>query len=392
VSESTAIRAMTPIYPPACRATDGFSGYRLAVNVGHHARRILSRPEFQVPRLKRWDPSRPGLTRVRRGRGFQYIDSTGRTIEDAETIARIRSLVIPPAWTQVWICPYPNGHIQAVGYDAAGRKQYLYHPHWRTLRDQLKFQHMIEFAHALPDLRRHTRQALMAPDMSRERVLAAAIRMLDRGLFRMGSEQYAARNSTYGVATILKSHVKLGPDYRITFDFIAKHNKRQIHTIVDPDIYEVVQTLKRRRTGSPELLAFKKDGIWFDVKSTDINGFLQEVTDGDFTAKDFRTWAATVMAEVSLAGKLDAETASAKKRAVGAAVREVAEYLGNTPAVCRSSYIYPRIIDDYLAGVTIAPALEELDAEQMGEWQFREAVDAAVLSHIEGEQVRRKVA
>ena len=312
-------------------------------------------------------------------------------MEDAEVVARIRSLVIPPAWAEVSICPYPNGHIQAVGYDAAGRKQYLYHPHWRTLRDQLKFQHMIEFAHCLPDLRHQVRQSLMEPDMGRDRVLAAAIRMLDRGLFRMGSEQYAARNSTYGIATILKSHVRLGPDHQVRFDFVAKHNKRQTDTIVDPDIYEVVARLKRRRSGT-ELLAFKEAGRWVDVKSTDINNFVKEATGGDFTAKDFRTWAATVMAEVSLAGKLDAQTASARKRAVAAAVREVATYLGNTPAVCRSSYVYPRIIDDYLAGVTIAPVLEGLDPSRMGEWEFREAVDAAVLSLIEGEQVRRKVA
>ena len=345
-----------------------------------------------MPRLKRWEPSLPALTRVRRGRGFQYLDSSGQSIEDPETLARIRSLVIPPAWTEVWICPFPNGHIQAVGYDAAGRKQYLYHPNWRTLRDRVKFQHMVEFAHCLPDLRRATRQALMVPGMERERVLATAIRMLDRGLFRMGSEQYAARNSTYGIATILKSHVTLGPDHMITFDFVAKHNKRQVHTIADPDIYEVVQTLKRRRTGSPELLAYRKDGAWYDIKSTDINDFLKATTGGEFTAKDFRTWAATVMSAVSLAGKLDAQSATAKKRAVTAAVREVAEYLGNTPAVCRSSYIYPRIIDDYLAGVTIAPVLEGLQAEKLGEWEFREAVDAAVLSLIEGEQARRKVA
>ena len=345
-----------------------------------------------MPRLKRWDPSDVAITRVRRGTGFQYIDPLGNTVQDRETIARIRSLVIPPAWVDVWICPYPNGHIQAVGYDAAGRKQYLYHSRWRTLRDRLKFEHMIEFAHCLPALRHHTRQCLMVPGMGRERVLAAAIRMLDRGLFRMGSEQYAAKNSTYGIATILKSHVRLAPDYQITFDFVAKHNKRQIHTIVDPDIYEVVQNLKRRRSGSPELLAFKADGAWVDVKSTDINAFLGEVTGGDFTAKDFRTWAATVMAAVSLAGKVEARTSTAKKRAVAATVREVAEYLGNTPAVCRSAYIYPRIIDDYLAGTTIAPALEELDPAAMGEWEFREAVDAAVLSLIEGEHVRRKVA
>jgi DNA topoisomerase I len=344
-----------------------------------------------VPRLKRSNISRPGITRVRRGKGFQYLDPFGNSLEDAETVARIRSLVIPPAWAEVWICPYPNGHIQAVGYDAAGRKQYLYHPQWRTMRDQLKFEHMIEFAHCLPDLRRHTRQCLMEPDMCRERVLAAAARMLDRGLFRVGSEQYAAKNATFGIATILKSHVRLGPDHHVTFDFVAKGNIRQVLTIVDPDVYQVVQILKKRRSGS-ELLAYKERGRWVDVKSLDINTFLKEVTGGDFTAKDFRTWSATVLAGVALAQRTDATSQAAKKRAVVAAVKEVAEQLGNTPAVCRSSYIYPRIIDDYLAGVTIAPALEDLDPAKIGEWEYRDAVDAAVLSLIEGEQVRRKVA
>jgi DNA topoisomerase IB len=344
-----------------------------------------------LPRLKRSDVSRPGITRVRRGSGFQYLDPFGNSVEDAETIARIRSLVIPPAWADVWICPYPNGHIQAVGFDAAGRKQYLYHPRWRTMRDQLKFEHMIEFAHCLPDLRRHTRQCLMEPDMCRERVLAATARMLDRGLFRIGSEQYAAKNATFGIATILKSHVRLGPDYRVTFDFVAKGNQRQVHTIVDRDVYQVVEVLKRRRSGT-ELLAYKEGGRWVDVKSLDINAFIKEVTGGDFSAKDFRTWTATVLAGVALAQRVDAASKTAKKRAVVAAVREVADQLGNTPAVCRSSYIYPRIIDDYLAGVTIAPALEGLDEAKMGEWEYREALDAAVLSLIEGEQVRRKVA
>jgi DNA topoisomerase IB len=344
-----------------------------------------------VPRLKRSNQDRPGITRVRRGKGFQYFDPFGKPLEDAETLARIRSLAIPPAWTAVWICPYPNGHIQAIGYDVAGRKQYLYHPHWRTMRDELKFQHMIEFAHCLPDLRRQINKSLMEPDMSRERVLAAAARMLDRGAFRLGSEQYTERHSTFGIATILKSHVRLGPDHTITFDFIAKHQQRQVHEIVDPDIYDIIATLKRRRSGA-ELLAYKAHGRWVDVKSADINQFLKELSGGDFTAKDFRTWAATVLAAVALAKKLDAGSATARKRAVVAAVKEVAASIGNTPAVCRSSYIYPRIIDDYLAGLTIAPALEGLDAEKLGEWGFREAVDAAVLSLIEGEQIRRRVA
>jgi DNA topoisomerase I len=344
-----------------------------------------------VPRLKRSNQNRPGITRVRRGKGFQYFDPFGVPLEDAETLARIRSLAIPPAWTGVWICPYPNGHIQAIGYDVAGRKQYLYHPHWRTMRDELKFRHMMEFAHCLPELRRQINKSLMEPDMSRERVLAAAARMLDRGAFRLGSEQYTEKHSTFGIATILKTHVRLGPDHTITFDFIAKHQQRQVHKIVDPDIYDIIATLKKRRSGA-ELLAYKVNGRWVDVKSADINQFLKELSGGDFTAKDFRTWTATVLAAVALANKLDASSATARKRAVAAAVKEVAASIGNTPAVCRSSYIYPRIIDDYLAGLTIAPAIEGLDAEKLGEWGFREAVDAAVLSLLEGEQIRRKVA
>lgn len=344
-----------------------------------------------MPRLRRSDQSRPGITRVRRGKGFQYLDPFGQPLDDPEALVRIRTLAIPPAWNEVWICPYPNGHIQAIGYDIAGRKQYLYHPHWRTMRDQLKFQHMIEFAHCLPDLRRQTRQCLMAPEMSRERVLAAAARMLDRGAFRLGSEQYTEKHSTFGIATILKSHVRLGPGSSITFDFIAKHQQRQIHEIVDPDIYDIIATLKKRRSGT-ELLAYKVGGRWVDVKSADINLFLKETSGGDFTAKDFRTWTATVLAAVALSKKLDAKSATARKRAVVAAVKEVAQSIGNTPAVCRSSYIYPRVIDDYLAGTTIAPAIEDLNREKLGEWGFREAVDAAVLSLLEGEKFRQKVA
>lgn len=319
-----------------------------------------------MARLKRSDPSTPGITRVRKGRGFSYADRFGNRLEDAETLARIRSLVIPPAWADVWICPYPNGHLQAVGYDVAGRKQYLYHPQWRTMRDQAKFHHMIEFAHCLPELRRQIRQHLMQPDMGRDRVLAAAARMLDRGLFRVGSEQYAAKNATYGIATIRKGHVRLGSDFTVTFDFVAKHQKRQILTIADPDVYAVVEKLKRRRSGT-ELLAYKHGGRWVDIKSTDINGFIRSVSGGEFTAKDFRTWSATVLAATSLAARTDADSATARKRSVAAAVREVADQLGNTPAVCRSSYIFPRIIDEYLAGVTIAPALRSLDASAMGE-------------------------
>lgn len=344
-----------------------------------------------MPRLKRSRLTDPGITRVRKGKGFSYVDQQGGTVTDPEVRQRIKDLVIPPAWEDVWICPFPNGHIQAVGYDDAGRKQYIYHPSWRARRDQEKFSHMIQFAHCLPDLRRQTRQCLMEPGVGHERVLAVAVRMMDRGLFRIGGEQYAARNSTYGIATILKRHVRLGPQNRITVDFQSKHNKRQRIDIVDPDIYEVLAKLKSRRSGR-ELLAFKSGGRWVDVKTTDINEFIKSATGGDFTSKDFRTWSATVLAAAALARRTDEASQTARKRAVTAAVKEVAASLGNTPAVCRSSYIYPRIIDEYFAGVTIAPALAELDRMTMGEWELREAIDAAVLALVEGEATGRRAA
>lgn len=344
-----------------------------------------------MPRLKRSRLTEPGISRMRRGKGFCYVDPEGDVVKDPEERQRIKDLVIPPAWEQVWICPYPNGHIQAVGYDDAGRKQYIYHPNWRARRDQEKFRRMIEFAHCLPDLRRQTRQSLMDPDVSRERVLAVAVRMLDRGLFRIGGEQYAARNSTYGIATLLKRHVRLGPDYQITVDFQSKHHKRQKIVIVDPDVYEVLAQLKRRRNGN-ELLAFKDAGRWVDVKTTDINDFIRSSTGGEFTSKDFRTWSATVLAAVALAKQPDEDGLTARRRAVTYAVKEVAGYLGNTPAVCRSSYIFPRIIDEYFSGVTIAPRLQEMDSSSMSEWQLREAIDATVLALIEGKLSGRRAA
>ncbi|MDQ4149992.1 MAG: DNA topoisomerase IB [Actinomycetota bacterium] len=341
-----------------------------------------------MPRLRRVDSTGPGIVRLRKGRGFYYVDEHGDRVEDPETLARIRTLVIPPAWRDVWISPHPMGHIQAVGTDAAGRRQYLYHERWRTKRDQLKFERMVEFARTLPALRTVVAEHIRRPGLGRERVLACATRMLDRGLFRIGTEQYAAQNQTYGVATILKRHVKVGPKGQVTFDYIAKGGKRVIQTIVDPEIAEVLAELKKRRQGK-ELLAYKVGRLWVDLRSSDINDYIKSITGGDYTAKDFRTWSATVLAAVAL-GSSDKEATSvtARKRVVAAAVREVAEHLGNTPAVARSSYIFPRVIDEYLSGVTIAPALEGLDPSELDDLALRGKIEEAVLALIEGESVR----
>lgn len=313
-------------------------------------------------------------------------------MDDPETLARIRGLVIPPAWKDVWICTHPMGHIQAVGIDAAQRKQYLYHPRFRSHRDRLKFERMITFAGCLPALRLEVGRLLSEPGMGRQKVLACATRMLDRGLFRIGTEQYAARNQTYGIATIHKRHVKVGPGGTLTFDYVAKAGKRQIQTIVDPQVASVVEVLKGRRQGR-ELLAYKAGRTWVDVRSADINEFIRSVTGESYTAKDFRTWSATVLAAVALAGAAAAGSATARKRAVASAVKEVAGRLGNTPAVCRSSYIFPRVIDEYLAGNTIAPALRDERLSSLGEMELREQVEKAVLDLIEGRTIRpQKVA
>ncbi|HVL93609.1 MAG TPA: hypothetical protein VM264_09715 [Acidimicrobiales bacterium] len=339
-----------------------------------------------MPRLRRADCSAPGIVRRRAGRGFAY-SYRGEAVRDPEALARIRALAIPPAWTDVWICPLANGHIQALGTDAAGRRQYRYHDAWRARRDQEKFDHMLEFARALPTLRQALAADLAGTELDRRRVLACAARLLDIGFFRIGSEGYAEQNQSYGLATMLKRHVTVA-DGTVTFDYVAKSGKRRLQSVVDPDVYEVVAALKRRRAGGPELLAYRQDGRWCDVRSDDINLAIKAATGGDFSAKDFRTWNATVLAAVSLAVAGAGETAAgravtptARKRAEAWAMQSVAHYLGNTPAVCRASYVDPRVVDLYRAGTTIAAALGDLgETAEPGQLSTQGAVEEAVLA------------
>jgi DNA topoisomerase I len=340
-----------------------------------------------MPRLRTADCSGPGITRRRRGRGFEYLDDEGRRIDDEEVLARIRELVVPPAWEQVWICPYPHGHIQATGIDAAGRKQYRYHDHWRARRDQQKFDEMLEFAEALPGLRARVIDLLGTDGMGRERILAAAVRLLDRGFFRIGSEDYAERNESYGLATLRKAHVAIAGE-RMTFDYPSKSGKQRVQSLTDPDLLPVVAALRRRRGGGEELLAYKAAGRWRDVRSADINEFLKEITGGDFSAKDFRTWNATVLAAVALAVSSPvASTRTGRKRAMVRAVREVADYLGNTPAVARASYIDPRLFDRYRDGITIGGALKDIaERDEDGRPPTSPANEEAVLDLLREEE------
>ena len=337
-----------------------------------------------MARLRRVDCSQPGITRRRRGRGFEYIDAESNRVTDEEDLARIRDLAIPPAWTDVWICRHPNGHLQATGMDAAGRKQYLYHQSWRERRDQQKFNEMLHFARALPRLRRTIRKDLRSEELRRRQVLACALRLLDRGFFRIGSEDYAEQNDSYGLATLLKSHVSIEPDF-VRFDYSAKSGQRRVHEIHDPDVVHIVSRLKRRRAGGEELLAYRESRAWVDLTSADINEYVKKATGGDFSAKDFRTWNGTVLAAVALsADRADNALGKPTKRAISRAVERVAGYLGNTPAVARSSYIDPRVFDRYLSGWTIAPALEEGDdAFGLARDSTRRVIEEAVIDLIE---------
>ena len=336
-----------------------------------------------MPRLRRSDCSSPGILRRGRGRGFEYLDENGERIDDEEVLERIRELVIPPAWKDVWICPYPFGHIQAVGTDAAGRRQYLYHAQWRARRDQEKFDEMLRFARALPVIRRTAAKHLTQRGVTRERVLACSVRLLDRGFFRVGTEDYAEQNKTYGVATMQKRHVTLGPSGLLVFDYVAKSGKQRVQSVVDPPVYDVVEKLKKRR-GGRELLAFKDGRSWVDVRSDHINEYIKAVAGEDFSAKDFRTWHGTVLAAVGLAvsgGAAGSKTAL--ERAISRTVKEVAYYLGNTPAVCRASYIDPRVFDRYRDGITIGGALDQLGDVDLGEPATRGAIEEAVLDLLE---------
>jgi DNA topoisomerase IB len=337
-----------------------------------------------VSRLRRSDCSGPGITRRRRGKGFEYLDDEGNRIDEPEVLARIRELGIPPAWKDVWVCPYPLGHLQATGIDAAGRKQYLYHSRWRVRRDAEKFDDMARFARALPKLRDQVEHDLDGDELGRERVLACAIRLLDRGFFRIGSEEYTVQNASYGLATMRKRHVTLSGDCEMVFDYPAKSGQRRIQAVVDPKASAVVTALKRRRGGGEELLAFKERRRWRDVRSEDINAYLKEATSEDFSAKDFRTWNATVLAAVALSvSGAVAGTKTGRDRAISRAIKEVAHYLGNTPAVCRASYIDPRVFDAYRGGLVIGAPLQEAVAGDDGRLPIHHrALEEAVLDLI----------
>ena len=317
-------------------------------------------PAAAVAGLNRSDPRGPGITRFRQGDGFGYRDPSGAQITDAATLRRIRGLTLPPAWTGVWISPDPLGHIQATGVDSRGRTQYRYHQLWREQRDAQKFEHMLRFAAALPALRAATLHDLSRRALDRGRVTASAVRLIDLGLFRNGGERYAELDHHYGAATLEKRHVSVRRG-GVVFDYIAKEGKRRAITVTDPAVRSTVRTLAREDNGLDALFTWPEGGSWHQLHSHDVNAYIAERAGAHFTAKEFRTWNATVLMALLLANAGPPATPRQAKSVVTASVRGVADWLGDTPTVARASYIDPRLISRYssdggLATVPVGPA------------------------------------
>ena len=305
-----------------------------------------------MPRLRRTSPEDPGWTRRRAGKGFVYLDDSGKRLPQDE-VERIRSLAIPPAWEDVWICPFPNGHLQAVGTDVAGRRQYLYHPEWRTRRDAAKHDRVLKFGRALSRARERVLTDLGTDGMSLERACAVAVRLLDLGYFRIGNDVYADKHGSFGLTTLERRHVRKQGN-TLVFCFIGKSGVEHRVEIDDPAAVEALETMRRRRGGEDELLAWKNGRSWKRLDAATVNDYIGERTGLEATAKDFRTWHATVLAAAALAETDEpGETKASRKRAVSGAMKEVAEYLGNTPTQARTSYVDPRVIDAYEEGETI---------------------------------------
>ncbi|GAA1594538.1 MULTISPECIES: DNA topoisomerase IB [Kribbella] len=304
-------------------------------------------------RLRRSHPEAEGFGRRRCGRGFRYVDAEGNAIHDTDVVERIRTLAIPPAWEDVWICPYPNGHIQAVGTDQAGRRQYLYHDDWRTAQDADKHDRVRLLSRKLPAFREAVDADLDRKGLDRRRVLAVALRMLDHGVFRTGNTRYAEENGSRGVATLLRRDVRVSHG-RLVFDFRAKGGQRRTVELDDDKLVTAVRSLKRGRHKSPRLLMFRDRDGYHEIDAVQINERFQELVGDGFTVKDLRTWTATVHAAVDLAEADPPDTKRELDTAVKEMLEDVSEHLGNTPAVARSSYVDPRVVEQYERGRTIA--------------------------------------
>ena len=329
--------------------------------------------------------ARPGIKRIRHGSSFQYVDGNGRKIRDPRELARIRSLVIPPAWQDVWISTDPRGHLQAVGRDARGRKQYRYHPKWRVVRDETKYHRLIGFAEALPTIRRRTARDLRSPELTREKVLAAVVQLLEKTLIRVGNDEYARDNRSFGLTTLRDGHVNVSGG-KVRFSFRGKSG---VEHDIQLDDRRLARTIKACRDlpGYDLFQYLDEDGERHPIGSADVNAYLKEITGEDYTSKDFRTWAGTVLAAQTLQAFDKCESDTQAKRNIVSAVEAVAKRLGNTKAVCRKCYIHPAILESYIDGSMVKVLADRVRRESRKGTHLSEA-EAAVLGFLQRRLVR----
>jgi DNA topoisomerase-1 len=331
----------------------------------------------------------PGVRRLRAGKSFRYVGPNGKRVRDAATLGRIRSLVIPPAWTDVWICPRPDGHLQATGRDARGRKQHRYHPRWREIRDETKYHRMVAFARALPRLRRRMEKHLRLPGLPREKVLATIVRLLETTLIRVGNEEYVRDNHSFGLTTLRDGHVDVHGSH-VSFQFRGKSGVERAVDLQDRRLARVVQQCQDL-PGQELFQWLDEDGQQHVVDSADVNAYLREMAGDEFTAKDFRTWAGTVLAARALAEfeAFDAQTQA--KRNIVRAIEAVAKRLGNTRAVCRKCYVHPAVVDAYLDGSLLQTLRQRVEGELKGRLAGLRPEEGAVLAFLQ-ERLRREAA
>jgi len=330
-------------------------------------------------RLRYATDDRPGITRKRSGKGFRYVAPDGDVVRDNEKLERIKSLGIPPAWSDVWINPDPRGHLQATGRDEKGRKQYRYHSRWRDVRDEVKYGRMVAFGMALPGLRKRVEDDLALPGLPKEKVIAAVVRLLETTLIRVGNEEYARQNRSYGLTTLRDRHMEVEGS-KLQFSFKGKSRKKHNVVLTDRRLAKIVQRCQEL-PGQELFQCVDDDGEQRTVTSEDVNDYLREVTGQEFTAKDFRTWAGTVIAALALQEFESFDNEAQAKKNIVSAIQTVAERLGNTPAICRKSYVHPQVIDAYLDGSLLAVLKQRADkmSESLSELRPEEAAVLALL-------------
>ena len=320
----------------------------------------------------------PGLRRIKSGQGFRYQDANGRALRNPEQLARVKKLAIPPAWTEVWICADPNGHQQATGRDARGRKQHRYHPRWREVRDETKFTRMIAFARALPKMRRRLAKDLKLPGLPQKKVLATVVKLLEKTFVRVGNEEYERQNNSYGLTTMKDRHVEINGS-KVEFRFRGKSGKTHNLTVENPRIAKIVRHCQDL-PGQELFQYLDEDGKRQDVKSEAVNAYLREISGQDFTAKDFRTWAGTVLAAIALQEFQKFDSMAQAKRNITRAIESVAQRLGNTPTICRKCYIHPAVIESYMEGSMIEGLRQRAHAQYTEALRSLKPEEAAVVT------------